>query len=63
MITGDDRDELSQLFSFDHIENPGKKRFDIYDFDLRKSNDYLPFNPTAMSGASTTYYSFIMYPF
>lgn len=36
MITGDDRDELSQLFSFDHIENPGKKRFDIYDFDLRK---------------------------
>ena len=36
MITGDDRHELSQLFSFDHIENPGKKRFDIYDFDLRK---------------------------
>ena len=36
MITGDDRDELSQLFSFDHIENPGKKRFDIYEFDLRK---------------------------
>ena len=36
MITGDDRDELSQLFSFDHIENPGKKRFDIYNFDLRK---------------------------
>ena len=36
MITGDDRGELSQLFSFDHIENPGKKRFDVYDFDLRK---------------------------
>ncbi len=36
MITGDDRHELSQLFSFDHIENPGKKRFDVYDFDLRK---------------------------
>ena len=34
-----------------------------FDFDLRKSNDYLPFNPTAMSGASTAYYSFIMYPF
>lgn len=36
MITGDDRNELSQLFSFDHIENPGKIRFDVYDFDLRK---------------------------
>ena len=36
MIAGDDRDELSQLFSFDHIENPGKVRMDIYDFDLRK---------------------------
>lgn len=36
LITGDDRDELSQLFSFDHIENPGKIRFNIYDFDLRK---------------------------
>ena len=29
MITGDDRRELTQLFSFDHIENPGKKRMDI----------------------------------
>ena len=36
MITGDDRNELSQLFSFDHIENPGKTRMDVYDFDLRK---------------------------
>ena len=36
MITGDDRGELSQLFSFDHIENPGRKRYDIYDLDLRK---------------------------
>ncbi len=36
MITGDDRGELTQLFSFDHIDNPGKKRFDIYEFDLRK---------------------------
>lgn len=35
-IAGDDSDELSQLFSFDHIDNPGKKRFDVYDFDLRK---------------------------
>ena len=36
MITGDDREELSQLFSFDHIDNPGKKRFDLYDFDPSK---------------------------
>ena len=36
MITGDDRNELTQLFSFDHIENPGKTRMDVYDFDLRK---------------------------
>ncbi len=36
MITGDDRDELTQLFSFDHIENPGKQRMQVYDFDLRK---------------------------
>ncbi|MDO4500874.1 MAG: alpha-glucosidase [Erysipelotrichaceae bacterium] len=36
LITGDDRRELSQLFSFDHIENPGQKRYDVYDFDLRK---------------------------
>ena len=36
MITGNDREELSQLFSFDHIDNPGKKRFDLYDFDPSK---------------------------
>ena len=36
LITGDDRDELTQLFAFDHIENPGHIRFDIYPFDLRR---------------------------
>ena len=36
MITGDDRNELNQLFSFEHLENPGKKRMDIYEFDVRK---------------------------
>ena len=36
LITGDDRGELTQVFSFDHTENPGKKRFDYYRFDLRK---------------------------
>ncbi len=36
MIAGDDRNELTQLFSFDHIENPGKTRMDVYDFDLKQ---------------------------
>ena len=35
-ITGDDSNELTQLFAFDHLENPGKMRFDLYDFDFRK---------------------------
>lgn len=36
LITGDDRNELSELFSFDHLDNPGKIRFDIYDFNIKK---------------------------
>ena len=36
LITGDDRNELKQLFSFDHIDNPGKVRFLDDNFDLRK---------------------------
>ncbi len=36
LITGDDRGELSQLFVFDHLDNPGKARYDIYNFDLYK---------------------------
>lgn len=35
-MTGDDQGKISQLFSFDHIDNPGHTRFDVYDFDLRK---------------------------
>lgn len=35
-MTGDDMGKISQLFSFDHIDNPGHMRYDIYDFDLRK---------------------------
>ncbi len=34
-ITGDDSNELTQLFSFDHLENPGKKRFDLYKFNIK----------------------------
>ena len=37
MITGDDRHELSQLFAFEQLENPGKTRMDGYEFDFRKS--------------------------
>ncbi len=33
MITGDDREELTQLFAFDHVDNPGKIRIDLYQFD------------------------------
>lgn len=35
LLTGDDRGELDTVFSFDHLENPGKTRFDDYAFDLR----------------------------
>lgn len=35
-MTGDDQGKITQLFSFDHIDNPGHMRYDIYDFDLRK---------------------------
>ena len=35
LMTGDYRNELSVVFSFDHVENPGKKRFSIYKYDLR----------------------------
>lgn len=35
LMTGDYRKELSVVFSFDHVENPGKKRFSKYRYDLR----------------------------
>ncbi len=36
LITGDDRNELTQVFSFDHIDNPGHVRIFKYNFDIRK---------------------------
>ena len=36
-LTGDDNGELNQSFNFDHLENPGKIRYMIYDVDLRKT--------------------------
>ncbi len=35
LMTGDYRKELNVVFAFDHIENPGKKRFCEYKYDLR----------------------------
>ena len=35
LMTGDYRKELSVVFSFDHMDNPGKKRFQQYTYDLR----------------------------
>lgn len=36
-MTGDDSNELSQIFSFEHMDNPGQVRFNIYDYDIRKA--------------------------
>ena len=35
LMTGDYRKELDVVFAFDHVENPGKKRFQKYEYDLR----------------------------
>lgn len=35
MMTADYRKELDVVFSFDHLENPGRQRFDTYLYDLR----------------------------
>jgi oligo-1,6-glucosidase len=34
LLTGDYRNELDMVFSFEHLENPGKSRFDDYEYDL-----------------------------
>ncbi len=40
LITGDDRHELDMIFSFDQLENPGKVRFDDYEYDLNYMKKY-----------------------
>lgn len=35
LMTGDYRKELDVVFSFDHMDNPGKARFTPYKYDLR----------------------------
>ncbi len=40
LLTAENRRELDMIFSFDHLENPGKVRFDDYRYDLRYLGDY-----------------------
>ena len=35
LLTASERGELDMVFNFDHLENPGKVRFDTYRYDLR----------------------------
>ena len=41
MLTADGRGELDMVFNFDALENPGKKRFDDYRYDLHYLKKYL----------------------
>jgi len=41
LLTGDYRKEMDMIFSFDHLENPGKSRFDDYKYDLNYLKSYL----------------------
>ncbi|MBM7829833.1 oligo-1,6-glucosidase [Agromyces cerinus] len=40
LMVGDDRGELDMVFNFEHLENPGKVRFDEYRYDLRHLKRY-----------------------
>ena len=41
LLTGDYREELDMIFSFDHLETPGKVRFDDYRYDLNYYKKYM----------------------
>ena len=41
LLTADYRKELDMIFSFDHLENPGKVRFDDYKYDLNYLKKYM----------------------
>jgi oligo-1,6-glucosidase len=41
LLTGDYRNELDMVFSFDHLETPGHTRFDDYQYDLNYLKSYL----------------------
>ncbi|NLG04732.1 MAG: alpha-glucosidase, partial [Clostridia bacterium] len=41
LLTGEDRGELDMMFSFDHLETPGHKRYHTYQYDLEFYKEYL----------------------
>lgn len=41
LITGEERQELDMIFSFDHLETPGHTRFEDYRYDLNYFRDYI----------------------
>ncbi len=41
LLTGDYRNELDMVFSFDHLETPGHARFDDYRYDLNYLKKYM----------------------
>jgi len=41
LLTAEYRGELDMIFSFDHLETPGKVRYDDYDYDLNYLKQYL----------------------
>ena len=41
LLTADYRKELNMIFSFDHLENPGKSKFDHYQYDLNYYKKYM----------------------
>ncbi len=40
-LTAESREELDMVFNFDALENPGRNRFDDYQYDLRYLKKYL----------------------
>ena len=41
LLTGEDRHELDLVFGFDHLENPGKTRWDDYRYDVNHLKRYM----------------------
>ncbi len=41
LLTGEERNELDMVFSFDHLETPGHVRMDDYEYDLNFYRDYI----------------------
>lgn len=41
LVTGEERQELDMVFSFDHLETPGHVRYEDYEYDLNYLRDYL----------------------